>query len=177
MYLFNYPCRSILDETSMQRDRDTTGLAQYLNSLWDDPLRRSQLMLRKASLRLPDITEDAFPTLLDFLRSRRCLLYALVLEDTWVGNRGWDERAMAKWLEDLGLHALYVVLSGSYVKSWKHFIETDEYDRLLGQLVLFDSYQTSHLQYEGTTEAQARLAQYHENAIAMYTTLENKGLA
>jgi hypothetical protein len=82
-----------------------------------------------------------------------------------------------KWLEELGLHTLYIVLSGSYVKPWQHFVEIDAYGRLLCQLVLFDKNQTSHLQYEGTTEAQARLAQYHENAIDMYTTLENEGLA
>jgi hypothetical protein len=61
-------------------------------------------------------------------------------------------------LEELGLHALYIVLSGPYVKSWRHFVETDAYDRVLCQLVLFDKNQTSHLGYEGSAEAQGSAA-------------------
>jgi hypothetical protein len=88
-------CRSFY-ETSTQQDRDTSGLTRFLQSLWDDSKKRFQLMARTVSLRLPDVTEAALPTLLEFLRRKRCLLYALVLESGWVGQNGWDERMIVK---------------------------------------------------------------------------------
>src|SRR6478609_3314392 len=81
MRLFNYPCGRF-DGTSTQQDRDTTGLARFLESLWDDSTRRSQLMARTVTLRLSDITEAAFPTLMSFLRSHRCSFRRAAGSDT-----------------------------------------------------------------------------------------------
>jgi hypothetical protein len=176
MCLFNYPETSHLDDFTQEK-RDTTGLTRFLDSLWNDPTKRGKLMARKASIRLPGTSEDAFPTLFAFLRSHRCLLYTLVLESSWIGRKGWDDASMVRWLEDLGLYAVYIVLSGSYVKPWKRFVERDAYDRVLCQLVLFDKNDTWHLNYEGSPKAEERLSLLHENAVQMYSALESEGLA